>query len=328
MSKLSSKEAVAVITNLICAKAFLMVPIYFKRLTESGSLIAVLYVFLLAFAFLAFYFLTNKLKFKSKFLYPVIALIMLIICSINFFEYSMTVSSLFFKGTPLIVIFILFFVAMIFGAYAQIGRLNLFFAPIIYTLAFVMLIFTFSRGNYYYLFPVFGKGVNAVFKDCFFMLSSLFELVVLFFIPDLLKNKNDFKKVSVFSLVYSLIIFLVITAACLVTVHTDLPENCFSPLFLILRQIKLGSYFQHPDIAFLIVYFISAFLYLSTMLFFASHIFSLSGRNLSKKMFYIPFGIIVLVLSFKGVMFMELTDILNKFLWIFPFVVSFIIRRT
>lgn len=328
MNKLSSKEAIATITNLLCAKTFLMVPIYFKRLAESGSLFAVLYVFALAFFFLAFYFLTNKLKFKSKFLYPIIAIVMLIICSINLFEYSMTVSSLFFKNAPLFLIFILFFVGMIFGAYSNTGKLNLFFAPIIYTIAFIMLIFTFSKGNYYYLFPLFGKGFDAVFKDCFFMLSSFFELVVLFFIPDLLEDKKDFKKVSVFSLIYSLIIFLVITSACLVTVHTDLPENCFSPLFLILRQIKIGSYLQHPDIAFLIVYFISAFLYLSTMLYFASHIFSLSSRKLSKKMFLIPFGIVILLLAFKGDILIEFSDILNKLLWVFPFVVTFFIRRT
>ena len=328
MTKLSSKEAIAIITNLLCAKTFLMVPFYFKRIAESGSLIAVIYIFLLAFTFLLIYFLTNKLKFKGKFLYPFISIVMLIITSINLFEYSMTISSLFFKTTPLIAIFFLFFIAMIFGAYPHIGKLNLFFTPIIYTVAFFMLIFTFSKGNYYYLFPILGKGFYSVFSDCFFMLSSLFELVVLFFIPDLLKNKKDFKRVTFFSLFYSMIIFVVITAACLVTVHTDLPENCFSPLFLILRQIKIGTYFQHPDTAFLIIYFISAFLYLSSMLFWASHIFSLSSRKLSKKMFLIPFGIIVLLLSFKGYMFIELSETLNKFLWLFPFVITFFIRRT
>ncbi len=326
MNKLSSKEAIAVITNLICAKTFLMVPIYFKRITESGSIVTVLYIFLLAFIFLLLKNFTPKAKIKA--LYPPIALIMLVVCSINLFEYSMTISSLFFKNTPLLLIFLFFCVAMVFGAYSNIGKLNLFFTPIIYSVVFLMLIFTFSGGNYYYLFPIFGKGFDSVFKDGFFMLSSLFELVVLIFIPDLLKNKKDMKKVSAFSLIFSLIIFLVITSACLVTVHTDLPENCFSPLFLILRQIKIGTYFQHPDTAFLIIYFISAFLYLSTMLYFSAHIFALSGRKLSKKMFIIPFSLIVLILGINAGAFIEASSILNMLLWIFPFVVPLFLRRS
>ena len=193
MNKLSSKEATAIIVNLVCAKTFLMVPVYFKRITESGSIVTVLYVFALAFIFLFLRYVTPKIKLKA--LYPLIGLAMLVVCSINIFEYSMTISSLFFKNTPFLLIIIFFWFAMVFGAYGNIGKINLFFTPVIYSVVFLMLIFTFSGGNYYYLFPVLGKGFDSIFKEGFFMLSSLFELVVLFFIPEMLKDKKDFKKV-------------------------------------------------------------------------------------------------------------------------------------
>ena len=194
---LKSKEAVAVIVNLLCAKTFLMVPVYFKRLTESGSLVTVLYVFGIATVFMLIYLFTGKIKLPG-FLFPLIALIMVLVSAINLFEYSTTVSSLFFRTTPLFMIFLFFTVAMTIGAYADIGKLNLFFVPLIYATVFLMLLFTFSDGNYYYLFPVMGKGASAVFNDGFFMLSSLFELIVLFFIPDMLENKSNLKKVAFF----------------------------------------------------------------------------------------------------------------------------------
>lgn len=324
---LKSKEAVAVAVNLICAKTFLMVPVYFKRLTESGSLITVLYVFTLAAVFLFIYLFSGKIRIP-KFLYPLIAVLMILVCSINLFEYSTTVSSLFFRTTPLFIIFLFFTLAMIIGAYADIGKLNLFFVPVIYITAFIMLLFTFSDGNYYYLFPIFGKGFDAVFSDGFFMLSSLFEVVILFFIPHMLEDKKEVKKVTAYTLIFSFVIYLIITAGCLITVHTDLPENCFSPLFLILRQIKLGTYFQHPDTAFLIIYFLSAFLYLSGMLYFASHILSKTCRKLSKKMFLIPLGIVIFILGINGENLMSVTSYLNKALWIVPFIFPVFARRS
>lgn len=324
---LKSKEAVAVAINLICAKTFLMVPVYFKRLTESGSLITVLYVFTLAAVFLLIYLLSGKIKIP-KFLYPIIAILMVLVCSINLFEYSTTVSALFFRTTPLFIIFLFFTLAMIIGAYSNIGKLNLFFVPVIYITVFLMLLFTFSDGNYYYLFPVLGKGFDAVFSDGFFMLSSLFEVIILFFIPDMLEDKKDVKKVTAYTLIFSFIIYLIITAGCLITVHTDLPENCFSPLFLILRQIKIGTYFQHPDTAFLIIYFLSAFLYLSGILYFASHILSKTWRKLSKKMLIIPFGLLILILGVNGENLMPATSYLNKALWIVPFIFPIFARRS
>lgn len=320
---LKSKEAIALSVNLICAKTFLMVPVFFKRIAESGSLILVLYIFTLAFVFMFFYLFAGKIKIP-KLLLPLIAIAIILVSSINLFEYSRTVSALYFKSTPLFVIFLFFAVAMAVGGYSQIGKLNLFFVPIIYLTVFIMLFFTFSDGNYYYLFPVMGKGFNTVFGEGFFMLSSLFEAVFLFFIPDMLENKKDIKKVTSYTLIFSFAIYLIITAACLITVHTDLPENCFSPLFLILRQIKMGTYFQHPDTAFLIIYFISAFLYLSGMLFFLCNIWG----KMSKKVLYIPFALLIFILALNGEKLMPLALYLNKILWVFPFVIPVFSRRS
>lgn len=320
---LKSREAIALSVNLICAKTFLMVPVFFKRLAESGSLILVAYIFALAFIFMFVYLFTGKTKIP-RILLPLIAISIILVCSVNLFEYSRTVSALYFKSTPLFVIFLFFAVAMTVGGYSHIGKLNLFFVPIIYITVFIMLFFTFSDGNYYYLFPIMGKGFKTVFGDGFFMLSSLFEAVVLFFIPDILENKKDTKKVTAYTLIFSFLIYLIITAACLITVHTDLPENCFSPLFLILRQIKIGTYFQHPDTAFLIIYFISAFLYLSGMLFFLCNIWG----KMSKKVLYLPVSLLIFIIALNGEKLMPLTIYLNKILWIFPFVLPIFSRRS
>ena len=320
---LKSREAIALSVNLICAKTFLMVPVFFKRLAESGSLILVAYIFALAFIFMFVYLFTGKTKIP-RILLPLIAISIILVCSVNLFEYSRTVSALYFKSTPLFVIFLFFAVAMAVGGYSHIGKLNLFFVPIIYITVFIMLFFTFSDGNYYYLFPIMGKGFKTVFGDGFFMLSSLFEAVVLFFIPDILENKKDTKKVTAYTLIFSFLIYLIITAACLITVHTDLPENCFSPLFLILRQIKIGTYFQHPDTAFLIIYFISAFLYLSGMLFFLCNIWG----KMSKKVLYLPVSLLIFIIALNGEKLMPLTIYLNKILWIFPFVLPIFSRRS
>lgn len=322
--KIKSGEAVAIIVNLLCSKMFLMTPYLFKNELKAGSIFAYLIFFTVALLILLVF---DKFKGNINPYTGIITSILILAITGSFItQYAVSLKTLFFEETPIFIIYMSLYVIMLFGAYSgmtALSKASALFVPVIFIISIILTIPAIIGGNKFNLFPILGSGLFAIAGSSFKVLSSLFELSILFFMPSFLENKNDFKKIAIKSIGYTFIIFTAITLSCLATLHLSLPEGFFSPIFLIMRQVKIGTYFQHPDSLFLIFYLISAFLYLSTMLFFSSKIMASSTRH-NEKHLILFFSIIILIASGFSEYYEMYQNYIYMFLWAIPFVLPFI----
>lgn len=321
--KLSTKEATALIVNLLCSKLFLLCTSDFTKISGSGAIISVLFVYGLEFLFFSFYIKNNNTKnildrINSSFVKKIFSLltVMLLIfsgsVSLNLLVYFSKMTAL--LNSPLSFLTLPFAVCMIFAAGSGlkcIGKLNGFFVPLLYVTLFTLLVFSYNSFDFTNLTPIFGKGFINVFGKSFFLLSNLFEFLILLYIPQ--NIKGSFKKTGFSALIISLAIYIVTICSFLLIggKTSDLP---------LLSVIQSGA-FRRTDSIFLLLYSLSGMLYLSTLLYFAIHIFCFAFKINEKKALLLPFALILI--SFSSINFFnsngkEFLSLFSRWLWIFP----------
>lgn len=344
--KMSTNEAVAIMVNLICNKFFLSNPRYFTELAGNAAWIMVLYIFAVTAIFWIVYCKLAKVSCGLDLLdlcersgHPILRTIVGSVCcltlaltaSLIFRQYIESVQALSLVDTPIYIIGILFALGMILGAYAglkSVAKVHSFFVPIIFLIVVILLIMVSPNFDFTALTPLLGAGPSSIFGTGFFTISTLFELLILFFLPPLLKSPEKFGKIGSLTIVFSLAYFLMITTAFLLSIPNPDALDNFLPIFQMVRLIELGTFFQRLESIFLIVFTISAFLYLSSMLFFLTHIFVKTFHITYEKPLFIPLGL--LVASFSAVSFLsdKAIRVLNSssmFLWVLPFVVPLLL---
>ena len=163
-----------------------------------------------------------------------------------------------------------------------------------------------------------GKGFLPVFGNGFFLLSNLFELLILLYLP---KNlKGSFRKVGFYSLSISFFLYAAVISAFLL-IGGKSPDL---PLFSVIQS----GHLRRTDSAFLLLFALSQMLYLSTVLYFSVRIFSESVCLTQKSLLTIPFALILI--SFSGVSFFtaggqKILSALSKFMWAVTFFIPIIL---
>lgn len=328
--KLSDSEASLLLVNLLCSKLFLLTSGDFVSVSGSGALISVSLVFSASFLF--FYIYTKKSVYQDilhcinstpvKKIFGIVSSFLLIFsgsASLNLTAYFSKVTA--FTSSPLSFLTIPFAVCMIFAASSGlkcIAKLNGFFTPVLYAALIILICFSYNSFDFTNLTPVFGKGFVSVFGNGFFLISNLFEFLILLYLP---KNlKGSFKKVGFCSLLISFIIYLVAVSAFLLI-------GGKSPDLPLLSVIQSG-HFRRTDSAFLLLFALARMLYLSTVLYFSVRIFCESLNITKKNLLVIPFALILI--SFSGISFFNsggqmLLSFFSKWLWAIPFLIPIIL---
>lgn len=339
--RIKTNEAFFIIFNLISSKLFLGFPDFLKGKCEAGSLILILLYHLVALvASLTFAEVIKdkhinlcrdiKVKWISYVFGVFFSISFLILLSSNINMYAYYLSRQFFKNSPYVYIYAFLFIAAVSGAYSYplgLSKTSGFFVPVIYISAALLIFFALFRGDINYLFPILGNGYEFIFGNILTSLSSLAEFAVLFFIIPLLCDKKDFKRISVKSIIYSFFI-TELSMISYLAISKDAPSgNITAPFFAIIRQIRVGSYLQHIDSLFMILYLISAFLYTSSMLFFCCYAAKEFFKTDNVKPLILPFSVICMVLCFWGLRFnfSNYNNIFNLFFWTLPFILPFVL---
>ena len=323
--KFSAFEAKALMINLLCSKLFLLCPADFTEASGSGALISVLLVYLIAFLFFGIYTKSDKeitLPVIKKGFGVIVSFLLLFsgAVTLNLLVYFSKITA--YPNSPLAYLTVPFAVCMLLSSASGIkciGKLHGFFVPVIYILLVFLTVSSYNAFDFTNLTPVLGKGIPYVLKSGLFLLSSLFEVVIFLFLKQHIKG--SYKKTVFSSLLISLLLYLVtISAFLLIGGKTpDLP---------LLSVIQSGS-FRRTDSVFLLLYSISGMLYLSSVLYFAVHIFADSFSICEKKALTVPFGLILT--AFSGISFFNrngqiFLSALSRWLWLIPFVLPLIFR--
>ena len=140
--------------------------------------------------------------------------------------------------------------------------------PILFSIIFLIFIGNITNFSFDNIYPILGNGIKPTF---FTGLSNLFAfsgIAYLLFLPSKLKHPKSFTKISLISVTLSSIFLLFALANIVLLFGNKLSHLSVFPLYICVRYIEFGTFFQRLDAVFLFLCIIGAisFLCLNTYL--------------------------------------------------------------
>ncbi len=320
MQKLGKIEAIglslAVIINNII---FNMTSIIFNY-CGSGSWINIIYVSILSLIFTFIIILLLKpfpsldlldissflggktLKCLISVLYVILFMSFSAIC-VRYYANNSHI--IYFSGYNLLFLILLAFVPIVISSKIGLKAIygtNLIVIPI--TILSIVLLFTISIRDFSWqkLFPIFGYGAKDLFINQSMNIFAFNIIGYLYFLPPFLKDKNDFKKVYIFSIIICSLYFLLTILALTMTFSYSFKADESFSLYLISRLVSLGRFFQRLDAIFIFTWLLAFLSFICFNVYLMSYIIK-KGFELSdsKELVYSVSAILIGVsLAFKN----------------------------
>ena len=314
-TKLGTAEAIMIILTVIVARSILSLPTDilngFKSATILNliyvSIIAILIVLLICKLFKKFPGLdiidiceiTGGKVFKNIIgsIFIIYFLVSAGLMTRNFCE---SIKILYYPMTNVFFIIALFVIAI-----CTVNRLNFGATAkttlIIIPIALISILFLFFTNINKFvperIFPILGNGFFNTFILGTTNIASFGGIAYLYFLPPMLKEPKNFKKIALISIVLTAI-FLIFTVAILLFIFTFFVHvDEISPLYTATRYIEFGNFFQRLESLFLLIWILIFACYISIACRFSMNIFQkLTNIETTKPLANI-FGLLVLAIS-------------------------------
>ena len=288
MSKLSFKgfDCSCIIINLLTYRLFTRIPTLFPKTAGAAAALsaafsAALFFGLAALIILAFLHLPkiNILDAAESVLgvfgRRIVALIILLYLSVSAIvalgEFSELTKLISFPTAPTAFCALFFIIAAIvgaFGGFSAISRLHRIFVPITVFVLFVIIISTLWNGDFSNLFPVLGRGAESVFGKGISGIIMYTDLCLLFLISPTDNLPERPKKTILASVLFGILTVSLVIFAFTVRIPFPVSAEGQFPIYLLLKEIHYGRFFQRIDAILLMVATLSGMLYLALNLFF------------------------------------------------------------
>jgi len=192
----------------------------------------------------------------------------------------------------------------------SVGRISAFITPltaigITITFLSVMGLFNWNR-----IFPLFGYGLNQTFLLGVSNIYAFSSLSVLYFLPPLLEKQKDFQKVTTITLVITAILLIFSITSMILALSFSFTSSALSPMYLVIRSIEWGSFFESPEAIFTFIFILSMICFLAVLIMVCLSIVSKmgtlsNGRTLAFSLGEIIFGISLLPKDIPSINFLE-----------------------
>lgn len=289
-TKIGNIEAIALLVTITFNHIILNITKTIIDTTASSSLLNILYIGIIAIIFTCTicYFLKKFPTFDlidisnylgGNLLKWIIGL--LFICYFIFFTgvllhmFSHCLQIIYFPLTKGIYITLMLIIGAIISCsmkYNAIYRSTLIvFVFIIISTLFLL----FSNMQYFQadkIYPIFGYGIFETFISGLCNIFAFQALAYIYFMPPMLKEPKDIKKVAVNSIILSCILLLVCVAIIFFMFNGFVDTDELIPLYSAVKYIAYGSFFQKMDSIFVLIWIISFVCFLSISLKFSSNI--------------------------------------------------------
>ena len=180
--------------------------------------------------------------------------------------------------------------------------------------------------------PIFGKNFYTTFVSGLTNIFSLYILFYLFLISPFLKNPNKFKKISILSYTFSLILLFITTIPILNLYENTNNSESINYLYLLSRNITFGNFINRIDAIFILIWIFLCLIYISLSTYICNHIL---GKTLKlenpKELSYLTilFLSILSIIPLNISKFTFLTDTVYKYLVIllgitYPIIILFL----
>ena len=132
-------------------------------------------------------------------------------------------------------------------------RATFMIVPIVIIAIFFIFAGNLKNFNYENIFPILGNGWNATFGIGLTNLYTFGGIAYLFFVPQNLKRPDKFMSISVISTITSSILLTLTVATIILMFNRNVTSGQLFPLYIAVRYIEFGTFFQRLDAAFLLI---------------------------------------------------------------------------
>ena len=314
-TKIGNKEAIALLLTITFNHIILNVTKSIIDVTASASLLNILYIGIISIIFTCIicYFLKKFPTFDlidiSNYLGGNLLKWIIGLAYIAYFIFfsgillnlfSSFLQIIYFPMTKIFYIIILFIIAAILSCNTKhnaIYRSNLIFFP--FFVVSILLLF-FSDISYYEvekIYPIFGNGLYTTFVSGLCNMFAFQALAYIYFMPPMLKQPEQIKKISVTAIILSCIFLLISTAIILFMFSGFVKTDELMPLYSATKYIEFGSFFRRLDSIYLLIWLVTFISYLSITLKFSSNILVKLTHLKNELLFIILLAISLLIIS-------------------------------
>ena len=198
--------------------------------------------------------------------------------------------------TPISIIITLFCIGMITGAFIGIetlARINALSVPILAAAFMLILLLSIPRFDSSKIAPWLGPGPVTIIKEAVPNISAYSELTVLLFIMPFLNEKANYVGIGKYAILVTGFFFTFSTLTYMLVYQYPMATEFFLPIYQLARSIGIGRFLSRIEAIFILVWASSAFLYLSSGLYFISYLFKKSFGLKTEKPLLIPFTILI-----------------------------------
>lgn len=314
-TKIGNKEAIALLLTITFNHIILNATKSIIDVTSSASLLNILYISIISIIFTCIicYFLKKFPTFDlidiSNYLGGNLLKWIIGIGYIAYFVFfagillhlfSYFLQIIYFPMTKLFYIILLFILGSVLSCsmkHNAVYRSTLIFFP--FLIISILLLF-FANIPYYEvekIYPIFGNGLYTTFVSGLCNMFAFQALAYIYFMPPMLKQPEQIKKISITGIVLSCIFLLISVAIILFMFSGFVKTDELMPLYTATKYIEFGSFFRKLDSIYLLIWIITFISYLSITLKFSSNILKKLTNSKNELLFIILLAICVLIVS-------------------------------
>lgn len=177
---------------------------------------------------------------------------------------------------------------------ARVAKLAAYMALFAYL---VLIVLSAGYSKFAHLFPILGYGMGKTVTTALSRTSAFGEVIILAVFAGSLQGASHIKKAGFISLILSGVL-LSFAQLCFILVfsYTSTVEIT-APLYVLVRLINYGSFFQRLDPLFLFLWVITTIVYISTLFYTTLSIYCKMFRLQDARPLIIPMAVIVFILA-------------------------------
>lgn len=328
--KLEKFEAISIMLLIMVNKLILNIPYYIVELVGSGAIVNLLYIGIIDFILVLIIIkLLNKFENsdildiseflggkKLKFLIALISItLFFLVAFITLIDFSNVLHTIYFSNFPMIYILFFFILGTLISnliGFRGITRTISFIVPFAIFSVFITFFTGLENLDIKDLTPIIGENYYQTFVNGLSNCFSMYIIVYFYYLKPLLKDSENFKKISIVSYFISFILLILTVIPMLTLFNTSSNSEPINSLFLLSRQIELGRFLQRVDALFIFLWIFAIFAYLSFIIFLINRIIKKvipvsNEKMLSFSTCSILFGISLIPINIAHIHFIENT---------------------
>lgn len=310
-TKIGTKEAIYLILTIIIAHTVLSLPKTLIENIKSSVILNLIFVFIIL---LALCILIVKLfknfpgmdiidvseyfggkVFKTAVGILFISYFMISSC-VLLREFCEALEVVYYPMTDIVFVVILFTIAIAITSRLEFSstlKANLLIVPIALLSIIFLFVANFKNYSHLSIFPILGNGFYNTFILGIGNIYSFSGIILLYFLPPLLKKPQDFKKISIISVIIFTLYILLAVMIILFCFSFSVSQDEILSLYAAARFIGIGTFFVRLESIFLLIWIIVFACYMSIAIRFSMLVFKKLTNIKESKALAFPFSILM-----------------------------------